>query len=159
MTMESQRAVKPRKKSAIPGVTIKQFVEVIPKGCSTPDFERKPITLTLQDGKNTMFRAVVKGEPPPKVIWKRSKEEMNNPDKYQMSFNGITNEFILQINKLTAEDTDLYHCSAVNEYGEAACTAGLKVIQVSFKKTTKPFPTEPQEGKCEEQESYLYYVL
>uniref|UniRef100_A0A674J7Z2 Immunoglobulin like and fibronectin type III domain containing 1 n=1 Tax=Terrapene triunguis TaxID=2587831 RepID=A0A674J7Z2_9SAUR len=122
-------AVKPRKKSAIPGVTIKQFVEVIPKGCSTPDFERKPITLTLQEGKNAMFRAVVKGQPPPKVIWKRSKEEMNNPDKYQMSFNGITNEFILQINKLTAEDTDLYHCSAVNEYGEAACTAGLKVIQ------------------------------
>ncbi|XP_030418063.1 immunoglobulin-like and fibronectin type III domain-containing protein 1 [Gopherus evgoodei] len=127
--MESCRAVKPRKKSAIPGVTIKQFVEVIPKGCSTPDFERKPITLTLQEGKNAMFRAVVKGEPPPKVIWKRKKEEMNNPDKYQMSFNGITNEFILQINKLTAEDTDLYHCSAVNEYGEAACTAGLKVIQ------------------------------
>ncbi|XP_074920751.1 immunoglobulin-like and fibronectin type III domain-containing protein 1 [Chelonoidis abingdonii] len=129
MTTESRRAVKPHKKSAIPGVTIKQFVEVIPKGCSKPDFERKPITLTLQEGKNAVFRAVVKGEPPPKVIWKRSKEEMNNPDKYQMSFNGITNEFILQINKLTAEDTDLYHCSAVNEYGEAACTAGLKVIQ------------------------------
>ncbi|XP_034624853.1 immunoglobulin-like and fibronectin type III domain-containing protein 1 [Trachemys scripta elegans] len=49
MTMESRRAVKPRKKSAIPGETIKQFVEVIPKGCSTPDFERKPITLTLQE--------------------------------------------------------------------------------------------------------------
>ncbi|KAM9149009.1 immunoglobulin-like and fibronectin type III domain-containing protein 1 [Pangshura tecta] len=129
MMMESHRAVKPPKKSAIPGVTIKQFVEAIPKGCSTPDFERKPITLTLQEGKNAIFRSVVKGEPPPKVIWKRSKEEMNNPDKYQMSFNGITNEFILQINKLTVEDTDLYHCSAVNEYGEAACTAGLKVIQ------------------------------
>uniref|UniRef100_A0A8C0HDU6 Immunoglobulin-like and fibronectin type III domain-containing protein 1 n=1 Tax=Chelonoidis abingdonii TaxID=106734 RepID=A0A8C0HDU6_CHEAB len=127
--MGQTEAVKPHKKSAIPGVTIKQFVEVIPKGCSKPDFERKPITLTLQEGKNAVFRAVVKGEPPPKVIWKRSKEEMNNPDKYQMSFNGITNEFILQINKLTAEDTDLYHCSAVNEYGEAACTAGLKVIQ------------------------------
>uniref|UniRef100_A0A8C3TIX0 Immunoglobulin superfamily member 22 n=1 Tax=Chelydra serpentina TaxID=8475 RepID=A0A8C3TIX0_CHESE len=122
-------AVKPRKNSAIPGVTIKQFVEVIPNGCSTPDFERKPITLTLQEGKNAMFRAVVKGEPLPKVIWKRSKEEMNNPDKYQMSFNGITNEFILQINKLTSEDTDLYHCSAVNKYGEATCTTGLKVIQ------------------------------
>ncbi|CAM5171084.1 unnamed protein product [Eretmochelys imbricata] len=120
--------MKPCKKSAIPGVTIKQFVEVIPKGCSTPDFERKPITLTLQEGKNAIFRAVVKGEPPPKVIWRRSKEEMNNPDKYQMSFSGITKEFILKINKLSAEDTDLYYCSAVNEYGEAACIAGLKVI-------------------------------
>nr|XP_048683095.1 immunoglobulin-like and fibronectin type III domain-containing protein 1 [Caretta caretta] len=146
--------VKPCKKSAIPGVTIKQFVEVIPKGCSTPDFERKPITLTLQEGKNAIFRAVVKGEPPPKVIWRRSKEEMNNPDKYQMSFSGITNEFILKINKLSTEDTDLYHCSAVNEYGEAACIAGLKVIQVSFKKTTKPFPTEPQEDLKKELQDF-----
>ncbi|CAM2107518.1 unnamed protein product [Caretta caretta] len=130
--------LKPCKKSAIPGVTIKQFVEVIPKGCSTPDFERKPITLTLQEGKNAIFRAVVKGEPPPKVIWRRSKEEMNNPDKYQMSFSGITNEFILKINKLSTEDTDLYHCSAVNEYGEAACIAGLKVIQ-DLKKELQDF--------------------
>ncbi|CAM4685779.1 unnamed protein product [Caretta caretta] len=130
--------MKPCKKSAIPGVTIKQFVEVIPKGCSTPDFERKPITLTLQEGKNAIFRAVVKGEPPPKVIWRRSKEEMNNPDKYQMSFSGITNEFILKINKLSTEDTDLYHCSAVNEYGEAACIAGLKVIQ-DLKKELQDF--------------------
>lgn len=53
--------------------------------------------LPLLKGKNAIFRAVVKGEPPPNVIWRRSKEEMNNPDKYQMSFNGITNEFILKV--------------------------------------------------------------
>ncbi|XP_074833343.1 immunoglobulin-like and fibronectin type III domain-containing protein 1 [Carettochelys insculpta] len=154
MTMESCRAVKPRKKSAIPGVTVKQFVGVVPKGCSMPDFERKPVTLTLQEGKNAMFRAVVKGEPAPEVIWKRSKEEMNNPDKYQMSFNDVTDEHTLQINRLTAEDTDLYHCLAVNEYGEAACAAGLKVIQASFKRKAKPFPTEPQEDLKKELQDF-----
>jgi len=43
--------VKIFKKSAVPGVVINQFVDDIPKGCSTPDFERKPVTLTLQEGE------------------------------------------------------------------------------------------------------------
>lgn len=32
-------------------MAITQFVEDIPKGYSTPDFERKPITVTLQEGE------------------------------------------------------------------------------------------------------------
>uniref|UniRef100_A0A7M4E9V5 Immunoglobulin like and fibronectin type III domain containing 1 n=1 Tax=Crocodylus porosus TaxID=8502 RepID=A0A7M4E9V5_CROPO len=123
--------VKSVKKSSIPGVTIQQFVDNIPTGCCTPDFERKPITLTLQEGKNAIFRAAVKGVPVPEVIWKRNKGEMDNPDKYQTSFNAVTNEFILQINKLTAADADLYRCSVVNEYGEAFCVVGLRIIQVT----------------------------
>uniref|UniRef100_A0A8D0B9U3 Immunoglobulin-like and fibronectin type III domain-containing protein 1 n=1 Tax=Salvator merianae TaxID=96440 RepID=A0A8D0B9U3_SALMN len=115
--------------SAVPGVTITQFVENIPKGCSTPDFVRKPITLTLQEGKNAIFRAVVKGEPKPEVLWKRNKKEIVDPQKYQISFSPGTDEFILQINKITADDADLYQCTAVNEYGEATCAAGLKIIQ------------------------------
>uniref|UniRef100_A0A8B9PYG3 Uncharacterized protein n=1 Tax=Apteryx owenii TaxID=8824 RepID=A0A8B9PYG3_APTOW len=121
--------VKTLKKSSIPGVTITQFVDDIPEGCSTPDFERKPITLTLQEGKNAIFRAVVKGVPTPDVKWKRTKGGMDDSAKYETSFNAVTNEFILQINKLTEDDTDLYRCSAVNEYGEAVCTAGLRIIQ------------------------------
>ncbi|XP_019401865.1 PREDICTED: immunoglobulin-like and fibronectin type III domain-containing protein 1 isoform X3 [Crocodylus porosus] len=143
--MASHRPVKSVKKSSIPGVTIQQFVDNIPTGCCTPDFERKPITLTLQEGKNAIFRAAVKGVPVPEVIWKRNKGEMDNPDKYQTSFNAVTNEFILQINKLTAADADLYRCSVVNEYGEAFCVVGLRIIQAGFKKKTRPVPTETQE--------------
>ena len=43
--------VKSFKKSSVPGVVITQFVDDIPQGCSTPDFERKPVTLTLQEGE------------------------------------------------------------------------------------------------------------
>ncbi|XP_039185347.1 immunoglobulin-like and fibronectin type III domain-containing protein 1 [Crotalus tigris] len=127
--MASWRGVKSLNKSALPGVAITQFVEDIPKGYSTPDFERKPITVTLQEGKNAIFRAVVKGEPKPKVLWKCNNREMDDSQKYQTSFNPGTNEFILQINKITSDDADLYRCIAVNEYGEATCTAGLKIIE------------------------------
>ncbi|XP_026536662.1 immunoglobulin-like and fibronectin type III domain-containing protein 1 [Notechis scutatus] len=136
--MANWRGVKSLNKSALPGVAITQFVEDIPKGYSLPDFERKPITVTLQEGKNAIFRAVVKGEPKPKVLWKCSNREMDDSQKYQISFNPATNEFILQINKITSDDADLYHCIAVNEYGEATCTAGLKIIEDFKKKTLLP---------------------
>uniref|UniRef100_A0A8C3PVP6 Immunoglobulin-like and fibronectin type III domain-containing protein 1 n=1 Tax=Chrysolophus pictus TaxID=9089 RepID=A0A8C3PVP6_CHRPC len=121
--------VKPLQKSSIRGVYITQFVDKIPKGCSTPDFERKPVSLTLQEGKNAIFRAVVKGVPAPEVKWKRAKGEINDPAKYLMFYSPATSEHILQINKITAGDSDLYRCFAVNEYGEASCSAGLRIIQ------------------------------
>lgn len=36
---------------------------------------------------------------------------------------------LFKINKLTVDDTDVYRCFAVNEYGEATCSAGLRIIQ------------------------------
>ncbi|XP_070604629.1 immunoglobulin-like and fibronectin type III domain-containing protein 1 [Erythrolamprus reginae] len=140
--MASWRGVKSLTKSALPGVTITQCVEDIPKGYTLPDFERKPISVTLQEGKNAIFRAVVKGEPKPKVLWKCNNREMDDSQKYQISFNPATNEFILQINQITSDDADLYRCVAMNEYGEATCTAGLKIIE-DFKKKTL-LPVTPQ---------------
>ena len=40
-----------KKKSKVPGVMITQYVEEIPEGKSHPDFTRKPIALTIQEGK------------------------------------------------------------------------------------------------------------
>lgn len=39
-----------RKRSRVPGVMITQYVEELPPGCTTPDFIRKPIALTIQEG-------------------------------------------------------------------------------------------------------------
>ncbi|VTJ56916.1 Hypothetical predicted protein [Marmota monax] len=132
------------KKSSIPGVSIRQLVEEIPEGCSTPDFERKPITLALQEGKNAIFRAVVCGEPKPEVRWQSTKGDLSNSSKYQISSTPGSKEHVLQINKLTGEDTDLYRCIAVNMYGEATCSARLTVIEVGFRKNRKR-QKEPQE--------------
>lgn len=43
--------VKIRKKSRVPGVMITQYVETLPEGTATPDVTRKPIALTIQEGK------------------------------------------------------------------------------------------------------------
>ncbi|XP_041278675.1 immunoglobulin-like and fibronectin type III domain-containing protein 1 isoform X2 [Onychostruthus taczanowskii] len=138
--MSSHQTVKIFKKSSIPGVVVTQFVNDVPSGCSTPDFEKKPLTLTLQEGKNAIFRAVVKGVPAPEVKWSRTRKGMDDPAKYEMSFNSATNEFILQIKSLVQDDSDLYRCCAVNAYGEASCSAGLRIIQVGFKRKAKYVP-------------------
>lgn len=39
-----------KKKSKVPGVMITQFMEELPEGMTTPDFTRKPIALTIQEG-------------------------------------------------------------------------------------------------------------
>ncbi|KAM9369348.1 immunoglobulin-like and fibronectin type III domain-containing protein 1 isoform 1-T2 [Phaethornis superciliosus] len=131
------------KKSSVPGVIITQFVKHIPEGCSTPDFVQKPVSVTLQEGKNAVFRAVVKGVPAPEVKWTRTKGEIGDPARCEILSNTTTNEFVLQIKNLTASDSDLYRCCAVNEYGEAACSAGLRIIQVGFKRKSKYVPVHP----------------
>lgn len=46
--------VRIKKRSKVPGVMITQYVEVIPEGMSTPDFTRKPISITIQEGTSRM---------------------------------------------------------------------------------------------------------
>lgn len=42
---------KPLKKPSMHGVTVRQLVEEVPEGCSTPSFEQKPVTLALPEGE------------------------------------------------------------------------------------------------------------
>uniref|UniRef100_A0A8B9F1W2 Immunoglobulin superfamily member 22 n=1 Tax=Amazona collaria TaxID=241587 RepID=A0A8B9F1W2_9PSIT len=129
-----EELIKPLKKSSVPGVLITQFVDDVPKGCSTPDFERKPVSLTLEEGKNATFKAVVKGVPTPDVKWTQAEGASTDPQHIPVSFHCV---LLFKINKLTAKDSDLYRCFAVNEYGEASCSAGLRIIQgrIELKKT------------------------
>ncbi|XP_012520410.1 PREDICTED: immunoglobulin-like and fibronectin type III domain-containing protein 1 [Propithecus coquereli] len=137
-------AEKPWRKSSLPGVKVRQLVDEVPEGGRTPDFEQKPVTLALQEGRNAIFRAVVCGEPRPEVRWQSTKGDLSNSSKYQISSAPGSKEHVLQINKLTGEDTDLYRCTAVNVYGEAVCSARLTVIEVGFRKKRKR-QQEPQE--------------
>ncbi|KAM5237786.1 immunoglobulin-like and fibronectin type III domain-containing protein 1 [Ctenodactylus gundi] len=135
---------KPVKKSSLPGVSIRQLVEEIPEGCSIPDFEQKPVTLALQEGKNAIFRAVVCGDPRPEVHWQNTKGDLSSSSKFQISSAPGGKEHVLQVSKLTGEDTDLYRCVARNVYGEAMCSVRLTVIEVGFRKNRKR-QKEPQE--------------
>lgn len=44
-----------KRRSRVPGVMITQFVEEVPEGMSTPDFTRKPIALTIQEGRVSCY--------------------------------------------------------------------------------------------------------
>ncbi|XP_058556327.1 immunoglobulin-like and fibronectin type III domain-containing protein 1 isoform X2 [Neofelis nebulosa] len=146
-------AGKPLKKSRLHGVNIRQLVEEIPEGFSTPDFQQKPVPMALQEGKNAIFRAVVCGEPRPKVHWQCTKGNLSNSSKYEISSAPGSKEHVLQINKLTGEDTDVYRCTAVNMYGEATCSTRLMVIEVGFRKNRKRHK-EPQEDLRKELMDY-----
>ncbi|XP_024239478.1 immunoglobulin-like and fibronectin type III domain-containing protein 1 isoform X3 [Oncorhynchus tshawytscha] len=122
-------------RSKVPGVMITQYVEEIPEGKSHPDFTRKPIALTIQEGKFGVFKAIVYGEPTPNVTWNRANGKIDDPVKFQSKYDEASGEHTLEIPKVCAEDADTYKCFATNEYGKAVCTIQLNVIEVGFKKT------------------------
>ncbi|XP_056885615.1 immunoglobulin-like and fibronectin type III domain-containing protein 1 isoform X3 [Takifugu flavidus] len=125
-----------RKKSKVPGVMITQFVEELPEGKSTPDFTRKPIALTIQEGKTAVFKAKVTGNPPPTVTWSRANGEIHyHPDVCLQKYDEASYENTLQFPKVSPEDADTYKCFATNEYGKAVCTVLLNVIEVGFSRT------------------------
>ncbi|XP_061784879.1 immunoglobulin-like and fibronectin type III domain-containing protein 1 [Nerophis lumbriciformis] len=117
-----------KKRSRVPGVMITQFVEEVPAGMSTPDFTRKPIALTIQEGKLGIFKAVVTGIPEPTVTWVRKSGELDE-DNYRMVRDASSGEYQLQIPDISGDHADTYKCFATNEYGKAIVTAALNVIE------------------------------
>ncbi|XP_054906429.1 immunoglobulin-like and fibronectin type III domain-containing protein 1 [Poeciliopsis prolifica] len=122
-----------KKRSRVPGVMITQFVERLPAGKSTPDFTRKPMTTTAQEGKKAFFKAMVSGEPPPTVTWARNKGEMDDQEKYSTRYDERAHEHVLEIVNIKLEQADNYKCFATNEYGQAVCAVTLNVVE-AFKK-------------------------
>ncbi|XP_068508494.1 immunoglobulin-like and fibronectin type III domain-containing protein 1 [Syngnathus scovelli] len=122
-----------RKKSKVAGVMITQFEAELPEGKTTPDFSRKPIAITIQEGKSTYFKAIVVGNPKPSVTWTRANGEIVfHPDTCRQMYNESSHEHTLEFPKVAPEDADTYKCYATNDYGRAVCTAVLNVIEVGF---------------------------
>ncbi|XP_061641692.1 immunoglobulin-like and fibronectin type III domain-containing protein 1 isoform X2 [Phyllopteryx taeniolatus] len=124
------------RKSKVPGVMITQFEAELPEGMTTPDFSRKPIAITIQEGKSTLFKAIVVGNPKPTVTWTRANREIVfHPDTCRQNYSEASREHTLEFPKVAPEDADTYKCYATNDYGRAVCTAVLNVIEVGFSKT------------------------
>uniref|UniRef100_A0A672R8Z4 Immunoglobulin like and fibronectin type III domain containing 1, tandem duplicate 1 n=1 Tax=Sinocyclocheilus grahami TaxID=75366 RepID=A0A672R8Z4_SINGR len=118
-----------KRRSKVPGVMITQYIEELPEGMTTPDFTRKPIALTIQEGKLAIFKAKVTGNPTAAVTWQRAKGEINDPQKFQNKYDPTTNEHTLEIPQVSSDEADTYKCYASNEYGKAVCTVVLNVIE------------------------------
>ncbi|XP_037535708.1 immunoglobulin-like and fibronectin type III domain-containing protein 1 [Nematolebias whitei] len=125
--------VKIKKKSRVPGVMITQYTEELPQGMTTPDFTRKPIALTIQEGKLAIFRAIVTGNPVPAVTWVRSNGEIEE-ERHKPVFDAMSGEHQLQMPNVCVDQADTYKCYARNEYGKAVVTVTLNVIEVGYKK-------------------------
>ncbi|XP_072308252.1 immunoglobulin-like and fibronectin type III domain-containing protein 1 [Eucyclogobius newberryi] len=134
-----------KKRSKVPGVMVTQFVEIVPIGKTTPDFTRKPMPLTLQQGKKAIFKATVSGMPAPTVTWTRNKCEMNDPEKYKVRLDERSKEYILEILDVQPEQSDTYKCIVTNVLGEAISTAILNVIPVKAKKNGDNDDQGPQD--------------
>ncbi|XP_038552581.1 immunoglobulin-like and fibronectin type III domain-containing protein 1 [Micropterus salmoides] len=124
---------------------ITQYVEVLPAGKSTPDFTRKPMAVTVQEGKKAMFKAMVSGEPAPTVTWGRKKGNIDDPEKFKTRYDQRAQEHILEILTVKPDQADTYKCFVTNEYGQAICTAPLSVIEVGIKKKGKADGQTPQD--------------
>ncbi|CAK6972950.1 immunoglobulin-like and fibronectin type III domain-containing protein 1%2C partial [Scomber scombrus] len=123
-----------KKRSRVPGVMIIQYFEELPEGQTTPDFTRKPVAATVQEGKKAFFKAKVKGIPLPTVTWGRNNGETNDPEKYMTRYDDREQEHFLEMPNIEPEQADTYRCFATNEYGQALCSVTLKVIEAGFKK-------------------------
>ncbi|XP_063072215.1 immunoglobulin-like and fibronectin type III domain-containing protein 1 isoform X3 [Engraulis encrasicolus] len=123
-----------KKKSSVPGVMITQWVEELPEGKTHPDFTRKPIALTIQEGKLAIFRAKVTGEPTPTVTWDRNNGKMDDKEKYITKYDPNSLEHTLEMPNIKPDQADTYKCYANNEFGRAVVTVMLNVIAVGFQK-------------------------
>uniref|UniRef100_A0A667WKD5 Immunoglobulin like and fibronectin type III domain containing 1, tandem duplicate 1 n=1 Tax=Myripristis murdjan TaxID=586833 RepID=A0A667WKD5_9TELE len=138
---------------------ITQFMEELPEGKSTPDFTRKPIALTVQEGKPAVFKAIVVGTPTPTVTWSRANAEIVfHPDTCLQKYDQSTREQTLEFSKVAPEDADTYKCFATNEYGRAVCTVLLNVIAVGFHKN-KELQKAQAEGDPMESEEKVWEIL
>ncbi|XP_029358642.1 immunoglobulin-like and fibronectin type III domain-containing protein 1 [Echeneis naucrates] len=123
-----------RKKSKVPGVMITQFIETMPEGKSHPDFTRKPIALTIQEGKFAFFKAIVTGDPKPTVTWSRNNGDVSDTSRYQAKYDPTSNEHTFEMPNVMPDQADTYKCFATNEFGQAMVTVLLNVIEVGYKK-------------------------
>ncbi|XP_076003215.1 immunoglobulin-like and fibronectin type III domain-containing protein 1 [Genypterus blacodes] len=136
-----------KKRSRVPGVMITQFVETVPEGKSHPDFTRKPIALTIQEGKFAFFKAIVTGDPEPAVTWSRNNGDVSDTSRYQTKYDPTSNEHTFEMANVMPDQADTYKCFAKNEYGQAVVTVVLNVIEVGYKKKKPPQqPAEAPDG-------------
>uniref|UniRef100_A0A672RAJ7 Immunoglobulin-like and fibronectin type III domain-containing protein 1 n=1 Tax=Sinocyclocheilus grahami TaxID=75366 RepID=A0A672RAJ7_SINGR len=132
-----------KKRSKVPGVMITQFVEEIPAGKSHPDFSRKPIALTIQEGKLAIFKAIITGSPTPTVTWARNNGDVSDPERYAVSYDPVLGEHQLQMPNVGVDQADTYKCYANNEYGRAIVTVTLNVIE--GQESNSRFKKEPED--------------
>ncbi|KAK2857886.1 hypothetical protein Q7C36_005805 [Tachysurus vachellii] len=154
-----------RKRSKVPGVMITQTVKEVPQGKSHPDFTRKPIALTIQEGKIAVFKAIVTGTPTPSVRWTRNNDDISDTEKYIVVYEPVTGEHQLQMPNVAVDQAGTYKCLAENEFGRAIVTATLNIIEAQreqtadFKKSLRTRANRPKEERQDGEVDERFWEL
>ncbi|XP_069753359.1 immunoglobulin superfamily member 22-like [Narcine bancroftii] len=121
-----------------------------PPGETIPEFDEKPNSAAVPEGKDAIFKAKLSGNPKPTVTWKRGS---GKPIKEgaKIYFDSITKENVLKLDNVTPDDEDSYKCIASNVHADSTYMVFLTVTenqdkQLNFrtmlKKRSAPAPKE-----------------
>nr|XP_028588967.1 immunoglobulin superfamily member 22 [Podarcis muralis] len=139
-TIETISTSKSSSSSSVESFSMVTHSVEIPAGESIPEFVEKPHPLTAPEGDKAVFRAKVKGNPKPSVVWKR---ESGIPIKEgsKMFYDSINKEYVLKMENLHADDADNYKCVVSNDHADLICTVSLTISEseekLDFKKMLK----------------------
>uniref|UniRef100_UPI00398E8544 immunoglobulin superfamily member 22-like n=1 Tax=Pristiophorus japonicus TaxID=55135 RepID=UPI00398E8544 len=150
-----------RRKSSVTQQTLNVVTHSfeIPPGESIPEFDEKPNSATVQEGKDVIFKAKVTGNPKPTITWKRGSGKLIK-EGAKIFFDSITKENILKLDNIIPDDEDVYKCIASNTHADCTYTISLTVTesqdkQLNFrtmlKKRSAPAPKEERKVPDEKE--------
>ncbi|XP_062919297.1 immunoglobulin superfamily member 22-like [Mobula hypostoma] len=160
-TFTSQEGQQVQRKSSVTQQTLNVVTHSfeIPAGESIPEFDEKPNSCVVSEGKDAIFKARVSGNPKPKVTWKRG-SGMPIKEGAKIFFDSITKENVLKLDNVTPDDEDAYKCIASNIHADCTYVISLTVTesqdkQVNFrtmlKKRSTPAPKEERKVPDEKE--------
>lgn len=100
-----------------------------------PSIAQKPVFLhpitscVVEHGDVARFHACVSGMPKPQISWFHNRQPVQPTRNVVFHFDEVTNIATLIIVDAFSEHAGQYTCRAVNNAGEAACTAVLTVTR------------------------------
>uniref|UniRef100_A0A3P9PZT6 Ig-like domain-containing protein n=1 Tax=Poecilia reticulata TaxID=8081 RepID=A0A3P9PZT6_POERE len=100
-----------------------------------PSVGQKPIFIqpvtscAVTHGEVARFHACVSGLPKPEISWFHNRQPVQPSKNVVFHFDEVTNIATLIIVDAFSEHAGQYTCRAVNNAGEAACSASLTVIR------------------------------
>ncbi|CAF1031742.1 unnamed protein product [Rotaria sordida] len=103
-----------------------------------PKFIEPISDVYVHEGQEANFRAIITGQPAPKVTWYCNYKKITNNEKYRVTQDNDV--YLLAISHVNEGDECEYTCKAENSAGEKTCSANLHLIETPA--GARPQPTE-----------------
>ncbi|CAF4166926.1 unnamed protein product, partial [Rotaria sp. Silwood2] len=92
-----------------------------------PKFIEPISDVYVHEEQEANFRAIITGQPSPKVTWYCNYKKIANNEKYRVTQDNDV--YLLAISHVNESDECEYTCKAENSAGEKACSANLHLIE------------------------------